>query len=234
MRRFISSPLYHNKTVMNKLIKMKTIKILTLVALMSATAMVSAQSGETDNREEFRFGFKAGANFSNVYDSKSEDFDAEGKLGFAGGVSLSIPINKYFGVQPEVLFSQKGFKGSGTMFGFDYSFKRTTSFIDIPLQFALKPSEFITILAGPQYSYLLKQKDEFNSSLFSDSQEEEFDNDNIRKNIFGFVGGVDINIKHIVLGARVCWDLTDNHGDGSSSTPRYKNVWLQATLGYNF
>lgn len=213
---------------------MKTINILATVALMSLASITIAQDGETDNREDFRFGLKAGANYSNVYDTKSEDFDAEGKLGFAGGVQLSIPINKYLGVQPEVLFSQKGFKGEGRMFGVDYSFKRTTSYIDIPLQIALKPSEFITILAGPQYSYLIKQKDEFNSTLFSDSQEEEFDNENIRKNIFGFVGGLDINIMHIVLGARVGWDITDNHGDGSSSTPRYKNVWFQATIGYNF
>lgn len=213
---------------------MKTINILATVALMSLASITIAQDGETDNREDFRFGLKAGANYSNVYDTKAEDFDAEGKLGFAGGVQLSIPINKYLGVQPEVLFSQKGFKGEGRMFGVDYSFKRTTSYIDIPLQIALKPSEFITILAGPQYSYLIKQKDEFNSTLFSDSQEEEFDNENIRKNIFGFVGGLDINIMHIVLGARVGWDITDNHGDGSSSTPRYKNVWFQATIGYNF
>lgn len=213
---------------------MKTIKILTTIAFMSVTGILVAQDRETDNRENVQFGLKAGSNFSNVYDSRSDDFDAEGKLGFAGGVQLSIPINKFIGLQPEVLFSQKGFKGSGVFLGTDYSFKRTTSYIDIPLQIALKPSEFITILAGPQYSYLLKQKDEFNSSFFSDSQEEEFDNDNIRKNIFGFVGGLDINIMHVVLGARVGWDIMDNHGDGSSSSPRYKNVWFQATLGYNF
>lgn len=213
---------------------MKTIKILSTVAFMSVISITIAQDGETDNREDFRFGVKAGANFSNVYDADSEDFNADGKLGFAGGVQISIPINKYFGVQPEVLFSQKGFKGEGRMFGLDYTFKRTTSYIDIPLQVAIKPSEFITILAGPQYSYLIKQKDEFNSTFFSDSQEEEFNNENIRKNIFGFVGGIDINLMNVVLGARIGWDLMDNHGDGSSSTPRYKNVWLQATIGYNF
>lgn len=213
---------------------MKRIKILATVTLMCVSSIVVAQSGKTDYREDFRFGLKAGTNFSNVYDSKSDDFDADGKFGFAGGVALSIPINKFLGVQPEVLFSQKGFKGKGRMFGVDYNFKRTTSYIDVPLQVALKPSEFITILVGPQYSYLIKQKDEFNSTLFNSSQEEEFDNENIRKNTFGFVGGLDINMKHVVLGARICWDVTDNHGDGSSSTPRYKNVWFQATLGYNF
>lgn len=213
---------------------MKTIKVLAVLAFMSVSSILIAQDGETDYREDFRFGLKIGTNFSNVYDSKSDDFDADGKLGLAGGVQLSIPLTKFIGLQPEVLFSQKGFKGSGVFLGTDYSFKRTTSYIDIPLQIALKPSEFITILAGPQYSYLIKQKDEFNSTFFSNSQEEEFDNENIRKNIFGFVGGLDINIMHVALGARVGWDITENHGDGSSSAPRYKNVWFQATVGYNF
>jgi hypothetical protein len=29
----------------------------------------------------------------------------------------------------------------------------------------LKPSEFITLIAGPQYSYLIKQKDEFTNTM---------------------------------------------------------------------
>ncbi len=97
---------------------------------------------------------------------------------------------------------------------------------------ALKPSEFITVVAGPQYSYLLKQKDVFSTTSMSLLQEQEFENDNIRKNIFGLVAGVDINIKHFVIGARMNWDIQHNNGDGTSSTPRYKNMWFQGTIGY--
>lgn len=118
--------------------------------------------------------------------------------------------------------------------GSEYSFTRTTTFIDVPLLVSLKPSEFLTILAGPQYSYLIKQRDDFNSTFLTTSQEQEFNDYNIRDNIFGFIAGLDVNFDQLVVGARVGWDLTTNHGDGSSSNPRYKNTWVQATVGYTF
>ncbi len=208
--------------------------IVLAVAIISMAGFVKAQDNETDYREQFTFGLKIGANYSNVYDSKGEEFRADGKFGLATGAFLSIPLSKYIGIQPEVLLSQKGFKGSGSFLGYSYEMVRTTTYLDIPLFFAFKPSEFLTLLAGPQFSYLLKQKDSFSSSLFSYEQEEEFSNDNIRKNTLCFAMGGDINVKAIVVGARVGWDLQDNAGDGTSDTPRYKNVWYQMTIGYRF
>jgi hypothetical protein len=213
---------------------MRAIKFLALAGFLSSTGFATAQDRELDNREKFKLGVKAGMNYSNVYNSKTDDFKADGKFGFTGGLQVAIPIGKYFGIQPEFLLSQKGFKGKGTFLGSEYSFTRTTTFVDIPLQFAFKPSEFITLVAGPQYSYLIKQKDVFNSAFINTTQEQEFKNENIRRNIFGFVGGFDITLKHILIGTRVGWDMMTNNGDGSSSTPKYKNVWLQATIGYNF
>jgi len=206
-----------------------------LTALLSAAITIcSAQdsSGEIDNREKVQFGIKAGLNYSNVYDESGEEFKADPKLGFAGGVLLAIPIGKYLGIQPEALLSQKGFMATGMILGNVYTFTRTTTYVDIPLQFALKPSEFITILAGPQYSYLIHQRDVFTNSAFSYAQEKEVEQDNIRKNIFGFVGGVDINLKHITLGARAGWDIQNNNGDGTASSMLYKNAWFQGTIGY--
>lgn len=210
--------------------------ILTIALLTTFTSLAIAQdgSGPTDNREKFQFGVKIGANYSNVYDSKGEQFNADAKAGLAGGIFMAIPFGKYLGLQPEVLISQKGFKGHGNLLFNNYSFTRTTTYIDVPIFVGLKASEFITILAGPQFSYLTNQKDVFKSSAFSYDQEQEFEQDNIRKNTFGAVAGIDINLRHITLGGRVAWDLQTNAGDGSSSTPRYKNVWYQATIGYKF
>jgi hypothetical protein len=201
--------------------------ILIIAGMLSITYGAIAQDGAA-------FGLKVGANYSNVYDSKGEDFEADGKFGLATGAFLSIPIGKYIGIQPEVLFSQKGFRSTGTMFGTSYDLKRTTSYIDVPLLLAIKPIESITFLAGPQFSFLVKQRDTFNSPSANYAQEEEFDNDNLRKNTLCFTGGIDINLDHTVIGLRTGWDLQNNHGDGASSTPRYKNVWAQATIGYRF
>ncbi len=210
------------------------IAIIGFFTITTSVVMAQESSNETDNREKFQFGLKAGLNYSNIYDEQGEDFVSDPKFGFAGGMMLVIPFGKYLGIQPEILISQKGFKGQGVILGTKYNFTRTTTYIDIPLQFALKPSEFFTILVGPQFSYLTNQRDVFTSSATSYEQEKEFSQDNIRKNIFGAVGGIDINLKHITLGARMACDLQTNAGDGSSTTPRYKNVWFQGTVGYKF
>jgi hypothetical protein len=187
---------------------------------------------EDEYRERISGGLKVGANLSNVYDTEGEDFQANAKLGFAGGAFLSIPIGKYLGVQPEILISQKGFQGSGRLLGSPYDFSRTTTFIDVPLLFALKPLSIFTIVLGPQYSYLIHQKDVFSSAITTSAQETEFKNDNIRKNILCGIGGVDFTVKHVVVGLRAGADFQRNNGSGTATTPRYKNVWYQATIGF--
>ena len=209
---------------------MKKFLVVSMVTIFIAN-MVHAQESKSDKREDVQFGLKVGFNHSNVYDTKTQDFSADAKFGFVGGGFLAIPLVKYVGIQPELLFSQKGFKGSGILQGNRYNFTRTTNYIDLPIFIAIKPLPMITILAGPQFSYLLSQNDVFESSLYSASQQKEFENDNLRKNVLCFVGGLDFNFKTVILGTRVGWDVQNNNGDGTSSTPRYKNAWLQVTLG---
>jgi hypothetical protein len=201
--------------------------------ILMAMAMFSI-AYSTTAQEQLAFGLKVGTNYSNVYDSEGEEFDANAKFGLAAGAFLSIPLGKFLGIQPEVLFSQKGFKATGRMLGSTYDLKRTTHYIDVPLLVAIKPVKAITLLAGPQFSYLLKQKDTFSNGTTNFQQEQEFKNDNIRKNTLCFVGGLDFNLEHTVISARAGWDLSNNNGDGTSSTPRYKNAWVQATVGYRF
>jgi hypothetical protein len=203
-----------------------------VVCFSMGTTTLKAQDSDTDPRANFAFGVKAGMNYSNVWDEKGQDFRADAKIGFAGGLFFGIPIGKFLGIQPEVLVSQKGFQGSGTLSGSPYSFSRTTTYIDIPLQFQIKPLEVLTIVAGPQYSYLIHEKDIYTYGANSTAQEQEFNNDNIRKNILGFVAGADINIQHVVVSGRMGWDFQANNGDGTSSTPRYKNKWIQLTIGF--
>ncbi|MEK6482113.1 porin family protein [Catalinimonas sp. 4WD22] len=206
--------------------------IFMFVAMIFIVYQSNAQ--EEGMRERILFGLKAGTNYSNVYDTQGEEFDASGKFGLVAGAFLAIPIGKYIGVQPEILIAQKGFKAKGNLFGSSYDLTRTTTYIDVPLLFAVKPVGFLTLLAGPQYSYLMKQKYEFENASSSIEQEEEFINDNIRKNTLAFLAGVDINLEHIVVGARVGWDISNNNGEGSNTTPRYKNTWIQTTVGYRF
>ena len=213
-----------------------TILINTVAALVfSATLMQAQETGaisSKDARKKVILGFKGGVNRSNVFDESGGQFVAQPKVGFAGGSFLAVPFGSLLGFQPEIMFTQKGFQGSGVIGGENYLITRTTNHLEIPLQLQVKPFAFFSALAGVQYSYLLSQNDRTTFGANSTEQIQEFQNDNIRKNMFGAVVGFDINIGHMVISGRSGWDLLSNHGDGNSSTPRYKNMWLQGTFGY--
>jgi hypothetical protein len=205
--------------------------ILTIVTIAFMANIMLAQDNNNDLRDKLQFGLKAGANVSNIFDSKDQEFNADFKVGFAAGAFLSVPIGKIIGIQPEILFSQKGYKASGTVLTIPYEFTHTTTYVDVPLLFALKPSANVTLLAGPQYSFLVKQRDVFKSGSLTVDEEQEFKND---RSVLCFLGGIDFNMSQFVFSARAGWDLQNNNGDGTSSNPRYKNVWYQATLGFKF
>jgi hypothetical protein len=214
---------------------MNKITTFCILAVMSFTTVLFAQSddsGKSEPRSRISLGLKAGLNFSNVWDSEGEEFEADGKTGLAAGLFLGIPIGKFIGFQPEFLISQKGFKATGILLGQPYSFTRTLTYFDVPLQLQVKPIKYLTLVLGPQYSFLFHEKSTYTFGSNSTDQDIEFKNDNIRNNILGFVAGADINISHVVLSGRVGFDITKNNGDGSSTVPRYKNQWAQFTIGF--
>ena len=202
--------------------------IISMLALILMANTLTAQSSSS----QIHIGVKAGLNYSNIYDSQGEKYTADGKIGFAAGGFVSIPLGGLLGIQPEILFSQKGFQATSSILGSNVTLTRTTNYIDVPIFLSLKPSQMLTILVGPQYSYLIKQNDVFTNPIVDITVNQDFNTDNIRKNTLCLVGGVDINLSNIVLGARVGLDMYNNNGDGSTTTPRYKNVWAQATVGF--
>lgn len=222
----------------------KNTNLLMIAAALFAATTMSAQQTTTmitptptdDHRDEFGFGIKGGINVSNVYDEEGEDFVADNRVGFYGGVFVSVPLGTYIGLQPEILYSQKGFKGKGSFFGNSYDFERTSDYLDIPLQLQIKPIKELTFLVGPQFSYLMNTKDEFRAGgvEFTQEEEEELSTDNIKKNVFGFVVGAEANFSGFLISARAGWDLSKSDADGDSVNPRYKNQVLQFGVGYTF
>jgi hypothetical protein len=56
-----------------------------LVSTFGSVANAQLLNSE-DTRENFSFGAKIGANYSNVWDEDGQDFQADGKIGLAGGL----------------------------------------------------------------------------------------------------------------------------------------------------
>lgn len=214
--------------------KKQLITIVSIFVLFLFPVALSAGSPSSDGSDKIHLGVKGGLNLSNVYDTDNEDFRADPKLGFAAGAFVSIPLGSFLGIQPEFLFSQRGYRGSGTVLFNDYSYVRTANFVDVPILLAIKPTSMVTILVGPQYSYLVSERYVFTSDAINLDIQDEYENDDVRRNTMCITGGVDININNIVIGARAGWDLLDNHVDGTTTTPRYKNMWTQLTLGLRF
>jgi hypothetical protein len=113
------------------------------IFLITITVFISfitkAQENRNDFREMLQFGIKLGTNYSNIYDAKGEDLKTKSRFGLAAGTYISIPIGKFIGIQPELLFSQKGFHATGKILGTTYEFDRITSYIDLPILIQLKP-----------------------------------------------------------------------------------------------
>jgi hypothetical protein len=216
---------------MYKIIIQTTICIFVSVGLFAQQSDNSKYDFDNKSTAVF-FGVKAGANYSNVYNGNGPSFQHDPKFGFAGGAFLSVPITSLFGVQPEVLFSQKGYKATGMLLNEPYEITRTTNYLDVPILVSFRPLTFLSILAGPQYSFLLSQKNKVESGTFSSEQEIIFDNEEVRKSTLCFTGGFDVNVQHWVLGGRIGWDLFKNNGNDNETTPRYNNSWFQVTLGY--
>ena len=205
-----------------------------ITLIFTAVVLMSSFCNAQEKRDNLHFGLKVGTNLSNVYDAQGQNFVADSKFGLAAGAFLSIPFGKIIGIQPEVLYSEKGFKSTGMLLGTAYSLDRSTSFIDIPLLLAIKPISLITIVAGPQFSFLLKDRNTFNNGSATVEQQKLFETDNIRRNLLSFTGGADVNLSNFVIGLRANYDTQNNNGDGTTSTPRYKNAWYQATVGIRF
>jgi hypothetical protein len=209
---------------------MKKILALIVLAVTGLSFNADAQDGSSS---KVRFGLKAGLNFSNVYDQEGNDNNTDVKMGFAGGAFLHIPFGSALGFQPEVLISQKGFRGTGVVAGTNYEFSRTTNYLEFPLLLAFKPSSNVALLAGPHVSYLLSQRDAVKSGNYTAVHDQSFNNDNPRRNTVGLTAGADFYLHPVILAARVGWDFTDNNGDGTSSSPTYKNAFLQLCIGFN-
>lgn len=215
---------------------MKTLNKLFIIpafALLSATAVAQTTTSTTnepynmDAREELKVGIKAGINYSNVYSESGDDYVADGKVGFAGGVFVSIPLSQLIGIQPELLYSQKGFKTEGTFF----DGKVTSNHLDLPVHLQIKPTENISLLVGPQLSYLLSTKYEIDGLSLVD--EEDLEDENNRAT-FGISAGVDFTVQNFLISARGSWDLSKFNKDNSTSDINYKNQLFQITLGYRF
>lgn len=112
-----------------------------------------------------QIGVKFGANLSNLSgDLQNEDFNRN-KLGLVGGLSYNIPLisDNFISIQPELLYSQKGFKYEDFQFiqdnvTYNRKGKLNYNYLDLPILLRINAGGLF-FEGGPQISYLLGIQD---------------------------------------------------------------------------
>lgn len=203
----------------------------TTTSSTTTTTSYSTSSSASPSGTGVKFGIRGGINLSNISRDGDSDFSSGSKTGFNAGVFVDLPLGSVLSIQPEVQFSQKGFKSTGTYLGTPVEYKQTTNFIEVPLLAKIKPTTNFGILVGPQFSFLASTKTKFATGNASYETIVKEDNDNLRKNILGGVAGVEVSSGRFLVDLRYSMDFQQNRGDGTSVVPRYKNQVFALSVG---
>lgn len=205
--------------------------------IMSLLAMtVSLVSFETSQAQtDVALGAKAGTNFSNLRGEDADD--TERKVGFTGGMFLSISPRPFLTVQPELLFTQRGATNTNETLNIKQELR--ANYIDIPVLFKLRlPIDdvfFPHVYIGPQFSthlnntYSVEQLDT-NIEIDSEVDVNEFD--------FGgvFGAGMDIQSNHLLITVDFRYGLgalnINENDDGIEI--KHSDLMFFAGVGYLF
>ncbi|GGF05703.1 porin family protein [Hymenobacter cavernae] len=212
-----------------------------LLAVFTLLLVTSISSFEA-RAQGVRLGIKAGANLSNLSGDLEDEDRFQNKTGFVGGIMLNVPLlaDNFLSLQPELLYSQKGFKNDGSaLFGsYRYEGKANYNYLDLPVLAKIKAGP-IFFEAGPQLSYLLNRKDEtrrfFNGSQIDYTATEQ-DLDNVNRFEIGYAAGVGVQVLGAILDVRYNGSFTDftKNGYQGDDLRNARNSVFQASLGFLF
>ena len=212
--------------------------LLIILACATLLPVAKAQSDSTQYSLSFAnspwtIGIQAGINITSAYSTEGEVFNVEPRVGLAVAVFADLPLGKYILLRPEVHVSQRSVQANGMLFTENYTLKRRTTYLDVPVFVAFQPTSFFKVMAGPQYSYLLQQRDRFSGEA-SQPTREEFGRDVLHTHTISAVIGFELTKKQFTFSPRLAFDLLDNRRNQTDATPRYRLVYYQFMIGYKF
>lgn len=157
-----------------------------------------------------KFGIKAGLNYANF---EGSDIQTDAITSYHAGLVAEIKLVDSFSIQPELLYSTQGasYENAAT------EFKNELGYLSLPVLAKIHLNKFISLDLGPQASFLLSERNNFN---VNDSETFEF----------AAVGGLGINLtKNFFLQGRYVLGLTEVSKDAQT-----KNSVVQVSAGFLF
>ncbi len=176
-----------------------------------------------------RFGIKAGASLTN-FTGKGSD-GADYKFGFNGGFLANFGLNDAVSIQPEVLYSMKGAKGSDSSTGTNITSTVNLNYIDVPVLVHVNAGGLFFEL-GPQVGFLAsaKAKLEANGQSYSEDVKSQ-----LKTVDFGYAAGLGYQLAAGPgIGLRYNGGFVDVSKDNSNSNNATRNGAFQLYLTYMF
>ncbi len=183
--------------------------ILVTVLLLAMSVNMQAQL--------FRLGIKAGLNYANQTGSEitinNSNYSTSAITSYHAGLIAEIKLVDSFSLQTELLYSTQGATYKNAV----EEFKNELGYLSIPVLAKINLNKVISIELGPQASFLLSEKNNFDVK-----DANTFD--------FALVGGLGLNItKHLFIQGRYGLGLTD-----ASKDAQIKNSVVQVSAGLMF
>lgn len=170
-----------------------------IVMLVVSMSFLNAQNSKA------KIGFKAGINFSNLYDDSVDDSNVLTGINF--GMFAKLPVSSSIAIQPEVYLTTKGAKVTYNTSFADGTVKYHLNYVEVPVLVVINVTKNFNIHGGPYAAYLVdgKVSNDSNVTLF------DFEN-NIAKNEYeridyGLAGGIAFEFHAFSFGARYNYGL---------------------------
>ncbi|SFN89936.1 Opacity protein [Paenimyroides ummariense] len=169
---------------------------------------------------QLHLGVKAGANLTKI---DGEGFSDKFALGYQLGGYTYYDFTKALGLQLEVQFNQTNTKIEDRYVDVllnTFDKKKKLNYVSVPLLLRVNSQGFITLLGGPQFSFLSNS----NQSILQNSKKL------FKKTDLGLVAGVEINLRPLRIYGRYTWGFSDVSNIGDSPNSRQIQVGLAANL----
>ncbi|HLI92395.1 MAG TPA: outer membrane beta-barrel protein, partial [Puia sp.] len=128
--------------------------------LAFATLLLTLTAAHSYAQKSMEWGLKAGGNYFKV---GGRSFDNTYNISFSGGAYADLNYTSKFSLQPELLFNQVLCKTSQ---GFTQIYSNlqpvgfqlvSLDYIALPVLLEYRPVPLVSVIIGPQYSYLIAQ-----------------------------------------------------------------------------
>lgn len=195
-----------------------------LVLSMALTALGATAQDVAKPRYKVSGGLLAGANVYKYSDKEDVDkSDWKSKFGFDGGLWFNLPLGRVISLEPQVIYSSRGIENKNSSVSGPLG---NASFISVPVLLKVGLGQKLALLAGPQFDFLTKFKDDRNPNAFN--------KDKFRSSNIGFTTGLELfPHNRLSLYGRYNWGTKDifTGDDGNSTVPTLPDYRLS---GFHF